>query len=91
MGQQRHNRNLCWPSYFQRSFAGRHALCKRNHGQENFAESRPDLLPRFGIERTAQLTSMISSVGFHYVTKSGISWGMADLTVPPIKAQLAQS
>ncbi len=42
----------------------------------------------FGIERTAQLLDDIKGVGFSYVTKSGISWGMDDLTVPAIKASL---
>jgi DNA-directed RNA polymerase subunit beta' len=45
----------------------------------------------FGIERTAQLLDDIKRVGFHYVTKSGISWGMSDLTVPPIKASLLKA
>jgi DNA-directed RNA polymerase subunit beta' len=45
----------------------------------------------FGIERTAQLLDDIKRVGFHYVTKSGISWGMSDLTVPAIKASLLKA
>jgi DNA-directed RNA polymerase subunit beta' len=42
----------------------------------------------FGIERTAQLLDDIKSLGFHYVTKSGISWGMDDLKVPAVKKDL---
>ncbi|MBX4191224.1 MAG: DNA-directed RNA polymerase subunit beta' [Candidatus Doudnabacteria bacterium] len=42
----------------------------------------------FGIDRTAQLLDDIKGVGFSYVTKSGISWGMDDLKVPEIKAEL---
>ncbi len=42
----------------------------------------------FGIERTAQLLDDIKRVGFYYVTRSGISWGMGDLSVPAVKAQL---
>jgi len=41
-----------------------------------------------GIERTAELLDEIKQLGFHYVTKSGLSWGMEDLTVPPIKKEL---
>lgn len=41
-----------------------------------------------GIERTAQLLDDIKDVGFKYVTKSGISWGMDDLKVPEIKKEL---
>src|SRR6185369_7249218 len=42
----------------------------------------------FGIDRTAQLLDDIKGVGFNYVTKSGISWGMDDLQVPKIKKEL---
>ncbi len=42
----------------------------------------------YGIDRTAQLLDDIKGVGFHYVTKSGISWGMDDLQVPAIKKEL---
>jgi DNA-directed RNA polymerase subunit beta' len=42
----------------------------------------------FGIDQTAKLLDDIKSLGFHYVTKSGISWGMDDLRVPEIKKQL---
>lgn len=42
----------------------------------------------FGIDRTAQLLDDIKGEGFHYVTKSGISWGMDDLKVPQIKKEL---
>ncbi|HEV8601475.1 MAG TPA: DNA-directed RNA polymerase subunit beta', partial [Patescibacteria group bacterium] len=41
-----------------------------------------------GIDRTATLLDDIKRIGFHYVTKSGISWGMDDLQVPKIKAEL---
>ncbi len=42
----------------------------------------------FGIDRTATLLDDIKRVGFHYVTKSGISWGMDDLQVPAMKQGL---
>ncbi|MBI4363447.1 MAG: DNA-directed RNA polymerase subunit beta' [Candidatus Doudnabacteria bacterium] len=48
------------------------AVCYRDHG----------------IERTASLLDDIKRIGFYYVTKSGISWGMEDLRVPRIKAEL---
>lgn len=41
-----------------------------------------------GIERTADLLDTIKDIGFKYVTKSGISWGMADLKVPAVKKEL---
>ncbi|OGE82480.1 MAG: DNA-directed RNA polymerase subunit beta' [Candidatus Doudnabacteria bacterium RIFCSPLOWO2_01_FULL_44_21] len=44
----------------------------------------------FGIERTADLLDEIKKLGFNYVTKSGLSWGMEDLKVPEIKKQLVE-
>ncbi|MDP4001081.1 MAG: DNA-directed RNA polymerase subunit beta', partial [bacterium] len=41
-----------------------------------------------GIDRTATLLDDIKRVGFDYVTKSGVSWGMDDLKVPEIKKEL---
>ena len=37
------------------------------------------LLDNFGIPETAVLLDNIKAIGFHYITKSGYSWGMADL------------
>src|SRR5258708_14502465 len=36
----------------------------------------------FGITTTAELLDKVKTLGFHYVTKSGLSWGMDDLKVP---------
>ncbi len=47
-----------------------------------------DCYNRFGVDRTAQLLDDIKKLGFHYATVSGISWGMEDLKVPEIKAEL---
>ncbi|PIR97304.1 MAG: DNA-directed RNA polymerase subunit beta' [Candidatus Doudnabacteria bacterium CG10_big_fil_rev_8_21_14_0_10_41_10] len=40
---------------------------------------------KYGIEKNAQLLDDIKRVGFEFSTKSGISWGMDDLTVPEQK------
>ena len=45
----------------------------------------------YGIERTAELLDEIKKTGFHYMTKSGLSWGMSDLRVPQIKASLMEA
>jgi DNA-directed RNA polymerase subunit beta' len=44
----------------------------------------------YGIEKTAELLDEIKALGFHYMTKSGISWGMDDLHVPTIKKELVE-
>jgi len=38
-----------------------------------------------GNEKTADLIDEIKRTGFYYMKKSGLSWGMDDLTVPPGK------
>ncbi len=41
-----------------------------------------------GAEETALFADKIKTLGFDSVTKSGISWGMADLNVPPEKKEI---
>src|SRR3989344_5435043 len=43
---------------------------------------------QFGTERTAVLIDEIKQLGFAHLTNSGLSWGMDDLQVPPIKKEL---
>jgi DNA-directed RNA polymerase subunit beta' len=43
---------------------------------------------RFGNEKTAELIDEIKRVGFYYMKKSGLSWGMDDLLVPQHKYNL---
>ena len=50
-----------------------------------------DHYKRFGIAATAHLLDEIKEMGFHYATKSGISWGMDDLTVPAVKAEMVRA
>ena len=42
----------------------------------------------FGNDKTAELIDEIKRTGFTYMKKSGLSWGMDDLHVPPTKYQL---
>ncbi len=42
----------------------------------------------YGIERTAELLDEVKAMGFYYMTRSGLSWGMSDLKVPEMKKQL---
>ncbi len=43
---------------------------------------------KFGSLRTAELIDEIKRTGFTYMTRSGLSWGMDDLVVPPNKYNL---
>ena len=42
----------------------------------------------FGNDKTAELIDEIKRTGFTYMKKSGLSWGMDDLLVPPKKYEL---
>jgi len=44
-----------------------------------------------GPEETAKFVDRIKDLGFEYVTKSGISWGMDDLSVPESKKEILGS
>ncbi len=46
------------------------------------------VLETCGPEETAIFADKIKDLGFNSVTKSGISWGMADLTVPLVKKEI---
>ena len=47
-----------------------------------------ELIDKCGLKTSAQILDRIKEIGFEYATKSGISWGMDDLTVPVEKTQL---
>src|SRR3989344_2239448 len=42
----------------------------------------------FGQERTARFLDDMKQLGFTHATKSGLSWGMMDLTTPPAKEEI---
>jgi len=44
----------------------------------------------YGAEKTAKILDGIKNIGFEYATKSGISWGMDDLKMPPEKKQIIE-
>jgi len=41
-----------------------------------------------GREKAVEFADNVKSLGYKYATKSGISWGMDDLKIPPIKKEL---
>lgn len=46
------------------------------------------VLSQFGQERTAQFLDDMKQLGFANATKSGLSWGMMDLTAPAAKEEI---
>jgi len=49
-----------------------------------------ECLEKCGRERTVQLLDDLKDIGYHYVTVSGYSWGMADLPSIPEKGKLIE-
>jgi len=47
-----------------------------------------ELVDKCGIKKAAQILDKIKEVGYEYSTRSGISWGMNDLSIPKEKKQL---
>ena len=47
-----------------------------------------EVIRTFGVVEAAGILDRIKNLGFRYATKSGITWGMDDLRIPPDKAGL---
>jgi len=47
-----------------------------------------DIMEAFGKDRAVITLDNLKEIGFHYITKSGYSWGMADLPSLPMKKGL---
>jgi DNA-directed RNA polymerase subunit beta' len=63
---------------------------------ENFDKKKLQGLVReahrtLGNDRTADLIDEIKRIGFHYMMRSGLSWGMDDLLVPQSKYELLKA
>ena len=46
---------------------------------------------RLGLKDTVMFADQIMYTGFHYAMKSGVSIGIDDLVIPPVKAQIIES
>ena len=46
------------------------------------------VINKYGIDQTAEILDKIKKTGFEFATKSGISWGMDDLTIPKEKEDI---
>lgn len=57
-------------------------------GKKQLTKLVGKLLRKYGQATLPPILDKIKTIGFEYMTKSGISWGMDDLKVPPQKAEL---
>ncbi|HXK38133.1 MAG TPA: DNA-directed RNA polymerase subunit beta' [Candidatus Paceibacterota bacterium] len=44
-----------------------------------------DLLTKYGVDATPDVLDKVKAFGYKYVTKSGITWSLSDVNVPPEK------
>ena len=68
---------------------------KVGYRNETFDKKKLQALVRevykmYGSEETAHLIDRIKDTGFHFATKSGISWGMDDLRIPSEKPRIIE-
>ena len=48
------------------------------------------IIIKYGLEKSGQYLDKIKDLGFEFATKSGITWGMDDLIIPPEKGKLIE-
>ena len=53
--------------------------------KKDLANMVDDLITRYGIDGTPQALDKIKAFGYKYVTKSGVTWSLSDVKVPPEK------
>nr|AST09063.1 RNA polymerase beta'' subunit [Eutreptiella pomquetensis] len=63
-------------------------FCNRTFDKGEMRKLIQWFLVNYGTARTAKLVDRLKTVGFHYATKAGISLGIDDLKIPPIKTRL---
>ncbi len=75
---------------FNRVLPPDYPFLNRDLKSKDLDELTADLIRRYGLQETPPILDRIKAFGFRYATISGVSWGMADLRVPPEKAELVQ-
>ena len=58
--------------------------------KKELANTVDDLITRYGIDGTPQVLDKIKAFGYRYVTKSGITFSIADVKVPEEKAAIVK-
>ena len=65
--------------FFNKGLPEGHAFVNEQLDTKKLTEIIRNCLETYGPEQTAITLDEIKQIGFHYITKSGYSWGMADL------------
>ena len=70
---------------FNRVLPSDYAFINKELHSKDLEEMVDAIIKRYGIGQAAITLDNIKKFGFHFATKSGISWGMDDLKSPPEK------
>ncbi|MEK9152465.1 MAG: DNA-directed RNA polymerase subunit beta', partial [Patescibacteria group bacterium] len=76
--------------FFNRGLPESYPFVNEQQDAKKLTEIVRSVLENDGPDRTAAMLDEIKSIGFHYITKSGYSWGMADLPSIPDKHLLIE-
>ncbi len=58
--------------------------------QKMLASLVDDLIEKYGLDRISEIIDKIKAFGFRYATRSGITWGLDDITVPQEKKAILE-
>ena len=57
-------------------------------GRKDMSKIVSDLIDRYGIENVPPILDRVKQIGFHYATRSGVTWGIDDIKIPEGKAEV---
>ncbi|MDE2071521.1 MAG: DNA-directed RNA polymerase subunit beta' [Patescibacteria group bacterium] len=56
--------------------------------KDKLASLVDDLINRYGLEKVPEILDRVKNFGFRYVTRSGITWSLDDIRIPPQKTAI---
>ncbi len=73
---------------FNNNLPADYAFINKEISGKLIAKLMDDLIARYGITETAEIVDRVKAFGFHFATKSGITWGIDDVQVPEGKERI---
>ena len=66
------------------------AYINKEVGKKDLEQIVDDLINIYGLDATPNILDKIKAFGYRYVTKSGITWGIDEVLVPPSKKAIVE-
>ena len=73
---------------FNESLPDDYPFVNEQMNSKKLVQLSAEMIKKYPKEKTQEILDLIKELGFEYATKSGITWGMTDLIVPPEKKEL---